>query len=346
MVAPADLSTKFALDVQAVNGLRVASKTDQAGLEAAARQFEALFLGMMLKSMREATPRDSLMDSEQSRLYMSMLDQQLSQSMAARGVGLAEIMMRQLRDALPPEVHQPYNTADNGSASGSAAAEAARLSALPPGPPGLSGNSSSAVPAERAQPAAPAPAAPAAAQPELELQSESQPQPQPTSQSQLQPQRWPLHVTEFRDRVMAYAQEASQVTGIPARFVLGQAALESGWGRRELRAADGTPSHNLFGIKASGNWRGRVVEATTTEYVNGVARKTVEQFRAYDSYADAFRDYANLLRSSPRYADLLTQAARGIDEAGFAQGLQKAGYATDPGYADKLSRTIKTTPQS
>ena len=114
MVAPADLSTKFALDVQAVNGLRVASKTDQAGLEAAARQFEALFLGMMLKSMREATPRDSLMDSEQSRLYMSMLDQQLSQSMAARGVGLAEIMMRQLRDALPPEVHQPSNTADAG----------------------------------------------------------------------------------------------------------------------------------------------------------------------------------------------------------------------------------------
>ena len=350
MVAPADLSTKFALDVQAVNGLRVAGKTDQAGLEAAARQFEALFLSMMLKSMREATPRDSLMDSEQSRLYMSMLDQQLSQSMAARGVGLAEMMMRQLRDALPPEVHQPSNAADAGTPSGTMAAEAARLWALQPRPSGLPGNSSAAEPVERPQPAAPAPAAPVAAQPELELQSESQPQPQPqpqpTSQSQLQPQGWPSHVTEFRDRVMAYAQEASQATGIPARFVLGQAALESGWGRRELRAADGTPSHNLFGIKAGGNWKGRVVEATTTEYVNGVARKTVEQFRAYDSYADAFRDYANLLRSSPRYSDLLTQAARGIDETAFAQGLQKAGYATDPGYADKLSRTIKTTPQS
>ena len=348
MVAPADLSTKFALDVQAVNGLRVAGKTGQDSLEAAARQFEALFLSMMLKSMREATPRDSLMDSEQSRLYMSMLDQQLSQSMAARGVGLAEMMMRQLRDALPPEVHQPSNAADAGAPSGTVATEATTLSALPPGLPDRPDHSSAAEPAERTQPAAPAPAAPAAAQPEPELQSESQPQlqRQPTSQSQLQPQGWPSHVTEFRDRVMAYAQEASQATGIPARFVLGQAALESGWGRRELRAADGTPSHNLFGIKAGGNWKGRVVEATTTEYVNGVARKTVEQFRAYDSYADAFRDYANLLRSSPRYSDLLTQAARGIDETAFAQGLQKAGYATDPGYADKLSRTIKTTPQS
>ena len=355
MVAPTDLSTKFALDVQAVNGLRVASKTDQAGLEAAARQFEALFLGMMLKSMREATPRDSLMDSEQSRLYMSMLDQQLSQSMAARGVGLAEIMMRQLRDALPPEVHQPYNTADNGSASGSAAAEAARLSALPPGPPGLSGNSSSAVPAEADSARSARASSPCSSAtgtgiairiPTATATDASQLQPHRHRSRNRNPRAWPSHMAEFRDRVMAYAQEASQVTGIPARFVLGQAALESGWGRRELRAADGTPSHNLFGIKASGNWRGRVVEATTTEYVNGVARKTSKQFRAYDSYADAFRDYANLLRSSPRYADLLTQAARGIDEAGFAQGLQKAGYATDPGYADKLSRTIKTTPQS
>ena len=110
MSASADISGKFALDVQAVNGLRAAGKKDgQAGLEAAARQFEALFLNMMLKSMREATPKDSLMDSEQSRLYISMLDQQLSQSMAARGVGLAEVMMRQLRHNLPPETEQPMD---------------------------------------------------------------------------------------------------------------------------------------------------------------------------------------------------------------------------------------------
>src|SRR5687768_12241895 len=104
MAAAADLSTRFALDVQAVNGLRVtATKTGQAGLEAAARQFEALFLNMMMKSMREATPEDSLMDSEQSRLFMSMLDQQLAQSMASRGVGLADIMIRQLRQGVPSD---------------------------------------------------------------------------------------------------------------------------------------------------------------------------------------------------------------------------------------------------
>ena len=145
---------------------------------------------------------------------------------------------------------------------------------------------------------------------------------------------------------MPHANEASQTTGIPARFMLGQAALESGWGKRELRGTDGTPSHNLFGIKAGAGWKGPVVEAVTTEYVNGVARKSVEKFRAYPSYADAFRDYANLLRSNPRYAGVLAQAAQGIDAEGFAHGLQRAGYATDPNYADKLSRIIRGTQLS
>lgn len=145
---------------------------------------------------------------------------------------------------------------------------------------------------------------------------------------------------------MRHAQEASQATGIPARFMLGQAALESGWGKREIRAADGTPSHNLFGVKAGGSWKGAVVETVTTEYVNGVAQKSVERFRAYDSYADAFRDYANLLRGNPRYAGVMAQAAQGMNADGFAHGLQRAGYATDPNYADKLSRIIKTTQWS
>lgn len=145
---------------------------------------------------------------------------------------------------------------------------------------------------------------------------------------------------------MPHALEASQTTGVPARFMLGQAALESGWGKREIRAADGTPSHNLFGIKAGSNWKGPVVETVTTEYVNGVAQKSVEKFRAYASYADAFRDYANLLSSNPRYAGVMAQAAQGMNAEGFAQGLQRAGYATDPNYADKLSRIIKTTQWS
>ncbi|MBA4141803.1 MAG: flagellar assembly peptidoglycan hydrolase FlgJ [Nitrosospira sp.] len=319
MVAPADLSTKFALDVQAVNELRVtANRTGQDGLEAAAKQFEALFLNMILKSMRDATPKDSLMDSEQSRFYLSMLDQQLSQSMAARGVGLAEVMMRQLRHAAPSDMAQK---ADATVAYAAPPQWRAPDIPLPPArQSSLSGNVRPIEQTERPEPNAFHPA------PHLQAQ--------------------PSHVVEFQARLMSYAQEASQATGIPARFMLGQAALESGWGKRELRGADGLPSHNLFGIKAGGNWKGPVVEAVTTEYINGVAHKTVEKFRAYHSYADAFRDYANLLRSNPRYAEVLTQAANGLDAEGFAHGLQRAGYATDPSYAEKLNRIIRTTPWS
>jgi flagellar protein FlgJ len=114
------------------------------------------------------------------------------------------------------------------------------------------------------------------------------------------------------------------------------AALESGWGRAEPRFADGRASYNLFGIKAGSNWPGPVVEASTTEFVNGVAEKRVERFRAYGSYAEAFQDYARLLAQSPRYAGVVGSQ----NPASFALGLQRGGYATDPAYASKLESII------
>jgi flagellar protein FlgJ len=335
MTVSADLSTKFALDVQAVDELRIASKKDgQAGLEAAARQFEALFMNMMLKAMRDATPQDDLMDSEQSRLYTSMLDQQLSQSMASRGVGLADVMIRQLRGGLPPEPEQETSPlASNGTGQQSAGD-------VPP----LARLQSNLATQQQAQPSAPV-AAPELPGPSSPLAPLANPRAESHAPVALQPAA-PSHVMEFQARLMPYAQQASQATGIPALFMLGQAALESGWGKRELRGLDGSPSHNLFGVKAGTNWKGPVVESVTTEYIGGVARKSVEKFRAYSSYADAFGDYANLLRSNPRYAQVLAQAVQGLDAESFAQGLQQAGYATDPNYADKLSQIIRTTQWS
>jgi flagellar protein FlgJ len=145
-------------------------------------------------------------------------------------------------------------------------------------------------------------------------------------------------VKTFFARLAPYAEQASQVTGIPAQFMLGHAALESGWGRREIRDGDGTNSHNLFGIKATKSWHGRTVDCVTHEYINGVACKRVEKFRAYDSYAEAFKDYANLLQANPRYRGVLANAS---DSRGFAYGLQSAGYATDPHYGAKLTRIIQ-----
>ena len=136
------------------------------------------------------------------------------------------------------------------------------------------------------------------------------------------------------------AARAEQSSGIPAAFMLGQAGHETGWGRQEIKMKGGAPSFNLFGIKAGAGWTGKVAEITTTEFVNGAAKKTVAKFRAYDSYEDSFKDYARLITQTPRYAQASQQTGSSL---AFATGLQKAGYATDPNYASKLSRAIDTT---
>jgi len=272
MSNPLNTSAKLALDTQSLEQLRAQAKhsPDQA-LKAAAQQFESVFLNMMLKSMREATPQDGMFDSEQTRMFTGMLDQQLAQSMASRGVGLADIMVQQLRGQLTEAV-------DSGQRIGAQSS----ISALP-----------SAYSANAQQ--------------------------------------------GFVDRMLPFANQASQASGVPPQLMLGQAALESGWGQREIRMADGSNSFNLFGIKASGGWDGEIAEVMTTEYKDGVAHKQIEKFRAYSSYAEAFQDYAGLIGNNPRYADVLRQ---GGDVAGMAQAMQNAGYATDPDYADKLARVM------
>ncbi len=282
MIQSSDLTSQFALDVQGVNALKLESKqaTPEA-LKKAAQQFEALFMNMMLKSMREASPQDGMFDSEQTRTYTSMLDQQLSQKLASRGVGLADVLVRQLSSTLGAGNPVPETQAAT---------------------PGT----------EPAGAASPAPVSGEVAK----------------------------QVQDFTQRLMPHAAEASAATGIPAQFMLGQAALESGWGKSEIRGADGRQSFNLFGIKAGDGWKGRSVDVATTEYVDGKPQRVVAAFRAYDSYADAFRDYANLLRANPRYRNVIAQAQ---DAAGFAQGLQRAGYATDPDYARKLMSVIRQT---
>jgi flagellar protein FlgJ len=148
--------------------------------------------------------------------------------------------------------------------------------------------------------------------------------------------------SEFVQRHSAAAAKVAQASGIPSGFMLGQAGHETGWGKSEIKSADGSSSFNLFGIKAGPGWHGKVAEVTTTEYENGVAKKTVARFRAYDSYEESFKDYARLLTQSPRYAKVSQQT--GSVQA-FATGLQRAGYATDPAYATKLSRAINSTLQ-
>jgi peptidoglycan hydrolase FlgJ len=158
--------------------------------------------------------------------------------------------------------------------------------------------------------------------------------------SQTTPLRAPASAGEFVARHGDAAAQAERASGIPAAFMVAQAAHETGWGKKEIRMADGSNSFNLFGIKAGADWKGAVARITTTEVVNGEPKKMVQSFRAYASYEESFSDYARLMKTSPRYADVVANAG---DAQRFAQGLQRAGYATDPAYADKLGRVINTT---
>ena len=282
---------------------RLSKANDPQALKAAARQFEAMFLGMVLKSMRDATPKDGIMDNDQTRMYESLLDQQLAQVLATKGngTGLAAMIEKQLSrmGTFNPE---PLESAP----------------ALNPETKG--------IPLERGLPGLTWPSL----SPEVPAVNDN------GGGSSGASNEVPSNAKDFVARVWPHAVEASRSTGIPAQFLVAQAALETGWGRSEPRYSDGRPSHNLFGIKAGKSWSGQAIEAQTTEYVDGVAQRQVERFRAYGSYAEAFRDYGNLLASNPRYAKVVGSTSG----TSFARGLQQAGYATDPQYANKLERII------
>lgn len=303
------LPNRAAFDVRSAQDLRGEfAKNPQQGLKAAAQQFETLFLQMVMKSMRDTVPDDGMLSSDQSKFYTSLLDQQMAQTLASsgKGVGFAKLIEQQLGRSLgatagaPPLPETANSTADTlplAAPDGRHLQYKTVLSGLP---------TSAAY------------------------------QKADVSVTPVVTPEAPVSAKEFVNRVWPHAVEASRSTGVPPQFLVGHSALESGWGRAEIRRADGSASFNLFGIKAGKNWSGQTVEATTTEYVEGKPQQVVERFRAYGSYEEAFRDYAHLLRNSSRYSAVIGSQ----DGAEFAKRLQQAGYATDPAYADKLSRII------
>jgi flagellar protein FlgJ len=313
------LDQRLSLDVQGVDALRRTVRTSpEAGMKQAAKQFEVMFMQMVLKSMREATPTDGLLGSQQEKMYTSMLDQQLTQNLSGRGLGLAEAMFAQLSRTMGGEATQPPPDAP--------------LPGVVPEKKGSALPGASAPKMDPAAPTAPDAALSMTRAPDLSLYEAA------TAQATLSRRALPqAHVEQFVLRLLPAAQRASQASGIPAQLIMAQAALESGWGRREIHTEDGKNSYNLFGIKADRSWKGPVAETTTTEYVNGLAQKTRATFRAYGSYEEAFSDYARFLVGNPRYANV-----RATDNpVAAAHDLQRAGYATDPAYGGKLVRIMQ-----
>jgi len=253
-----------------------------AALHAVAQQVDALFLQMMLKSMRDANAAAGDGDSNEMGMYQDMFDKQIALTMSQhQDLGLGSLLTRQI------------------------AARAAAGGASPAPPDDHAAPRPVAAPSSAAPPATSAP---------------------PTSMTQ--------SAGEFVDQVLPSIRAAAQALGLNPLVLLAQAALETGWGKRMARTADGNPSLNLFGIKADDTWVGARAAANTVEYAGGVATQRQAAFRAYGSIEESVNDFANLLKNSPRYRHA---AAAGPNAQAYVEGIGRSGYATDPEYAAKLN---------
>ncbi len=283
-------------------------------LKEAAQQFESLFTGMVLKSMREANFGDSLFGSDQEDMYQDMYDDQIASEISkGRGLGLADRLVQQLRRSGLAGTPSS-RTLNVSSIPASDPPRKAGLEGLPPGTASGTASSSNAS-GSTSSSAATATSSTASSC--------------PSTAQQLQ----------FAQSLWPEAQQAARQLGVSPVSLVAQAALETDWGRSMPRTAGGSTSNNLFGIKAGAAWSGTSVQSTTQEYDSGTASAVKAQFRAYSSPSQCFQDYVSLLQSNPRYAGAL---GTGANTEAFATALQSGGYATDPAYASKLGAVANT----
>jgi flagellar protein FlgJ len=260
-------------DLAVSQGLKQRAEESADDLEKVARQFESLFVNMMLKSMRAANQvwaEDNYLNTFETRMYQDMLDEQISISIAdTQSIGLADLMMMQL--------------------------DKSRHSVLRPG---------------------------------VELPASS-----PVRKAAF------TSPEDFFSTLRPLADREARRMDVDPKFLLAQAALETGWGKSVVQSPVTGNSHNVFGIKADSDWGGERIVIDSLEVEQGVARQVRSPFRAYASYADSFRDYADFVMGDARYRDV---AGSGTDDVAFARGLAKGGYATDPEYADKILRVLRS----
>lgn len=299
----------FFADFNSLAELKVQSQKDpDAALKQVAQQFEAIFINMMFKNMRDSNENigGGLFDSTQTKQYTEMMDSQMAQSLAsAGGIGLADSLIKQFQG-------KGKTSESTDDASVSDAELMRKISALDTG---------------QVQTAARTAAQLLSASPVINSTNQS------TSTASLEEATFDTP-ENFVDQLWPHAKEAGAKLGVDPKAILAQAALETGWGKHAIAKDDGTPSFNLFGIKADHRWSGDRAVVNTLEYRNGIAQKERASFRAYDSFSQSFDDYADFIQTSDRYKNALSA---GDDAAMFAAYLQKGGYATDPDYASKIT---------
>lgn len=302
-------------------------KDDPRALEVAVRQFESLFVSMMLKGMRqanEAFSKGNFLNSDQTRFYQDMYDSQLSVTLSEQGgLGLTQVLMRQLGGNNVPQ-------SPSGSVGRQDFADLQDYWRNP----------------QQAELARQARESLGQVDELVErlgfangLYGEGQDVPKPSGGKAVsQPDPIVFHSPEeFVAQLYPIAKQVGDELGVDPKVLLAQSALETGWGKHVMPRGGGS-SYNLFGIKADQRWKGEVTVVSTVEYRGGVPLREKASFRAYPSYEESFRDYLDFLRNNPRYANALEQVG---DSEAFVAELQQAGYATDPNYSDKITRIMQ-----
>ncbi|KQQ61788.1 flagellar biosynthesis protein FlgJ [Pseudomonas sp. Leaf129] len=363
-------------DLNRLSSLKVGDRDSEANLRKVAQEFESLFLGEMLKSMRSANDvlaKDNPLNTETTKQYQSMYDQQLSVTLSKEGggIGLQDVLMRQLsktkgvaRAGANPFAHadnsltKPLGATRDASADAKAAGTTAhndmallnqRRLSLPSKladrlvagiVPSTATDASAATGSKNlinVPASAPANSIANAVRSGAAVEGSS------LAKSVAQPPLAPAKRAfgssdEFIATMLPMAEKAAARIGVDPKVLVAQAALETGWGKSIMRADDGSNSHNLFGIKATGNWKGENARAITSEFRDGQMVKETADFRSYDSYEDSFHDLVSLLQNNDRYQGVVKSAD---NPEQFVKELQKAGYATDPNYASKISSIAK-----
>jgi peptidoglycan hydrolase FlgJ len=330
-----------------------------------AEQFETLLVDMMVSSMRGAGKvfeEGNLFSSHATEFYQGMYDKQLAQELVhQKGFGLAEVLSRQLSKQYQIAQHvqsKPEKTAFDHSRE-----TPMKIGVLPKDfderlkkasalmdtklqvragksiahlHPSTHLNSQAGLhpPATKSTPAENLKVPPLS---RVSLQASHSLEAGSTASSLSEEAPFFETVDEFIETLTPMAEKVALELGVDPAFLLAQAALETGWGKHIMQNAEGESSYNLFGIKASNDWRGKTVDHDTTEFIHTTPVRERSSFRVYDSYEDSFRDYAAFLKENSRYEKVLY--SKSAKE--FAQNLQAAGYATDPLYSQKMISVYK-----
>ncbi|MEX6503082.1 flagellar assembly peptidoglycan hydrolase FlgJ [Pseudomonas zhanjiangensis] len=349
-------------DLNRLNQFKVGGDSEQ-NIRKVAQEFESLFLNQMLKAMRSAGEvfgEGNFMNSNESKTYQDMYDQQLSVTLSnnQNGIGLADVLERQMTQMkgvssrpnpfaqveapVPSAPSQPLAKVD--SRRDDTALLNQRRLALPSklGDRLLAGISPAGE-ASDSKPLAgadwiPAKAFAAPRDKALTLDGSDSISGNRLAQAATPGKSVFSSPQEFVAAMLPMAEKAAEKIGVEARYLVAQAALETGWGKSIIRQKDGSSSHNLFGIKTHNSWQGDSARVQTTEYKGGQAVKEAASFRAYDSYAQSFEDYVSFLQSNGRYQGALKSTD---NPERFVRELQQAGYATDPQYARKVSQIAR-----